>query len=167
MSHRSLETVIFTPQKSLVKSTLHRGACENKQFLPTLANCLWHANVRKIAPWSDTHITYKKNERITNGESGEWSGDPGPLGLFLAGRPGKPGYTYVIKVLLIQPVVQIFRLFPWNQWKIQVYRQRRNYVTCMPLKITFSKYEHLKKVAFLQTLRSNGAHFRKWEPFQG
>ena len=48
-----------------------------------------------------------KHVRNTNGETRR--GDDqviwGPLGLFLAACPGKPGLTYVIKVLLIQPAV--------------------------------------------------------------
>ena len=54
----------------------------------------------------------KKNEiyKWWNWGIGEWSGDLGPLGLFLAVSPGKPGHTYVIKVLLIQHSVLSFML---------------------------------------------------------
>ena len=55
----------------------------------------------------------RKYLRFTNGETGGKGSDQaiwGPVGLFLAVSPGKPGHTYVIKVLLIQPSVLCFRL---------------------------------------------------------
>ena len=169
MFHRSLETVIFTRGKSLVKSTLHRGACENKQFLPTLANCPWHANVRKMRPWSDTHIwegsnlwgkNKKKNQRNTNGETG---GDQliwDPWDCFwqaVLATPGTPmlskSHSYNLRL----------NIYPVENWILAIPNFQGNIFTLEYLWI----YEHLKEVAFPQKLRSNGDHFSRLGPFQG
>ena len=52
------------------------------------------------------------------------SGDPGPLGLFLAGRPGKPGTPMLSKSYSYNPAFKYFGLYVCHS--------------------RFSKYEDLK-----------------------